>query len=90
VLHPELRPSYLKEHAAQSGRQAKVVPAKAESSLNVKPKPALLSATKDSPPGVKHTMDSYNAEVVTDEDSYQVVEPFAVNVPSGNDPEEVH
>jgi hypothetical protein len=80
VLHPRLRPSYLKEHAAQSGRQAKVVSAKVKSSLNVKTKPALLSATKDSPPAVKHTTDSYYAEVVSDEDSYQVMEPLAVNV----------
>jgi hypothetical protein len=80
VLHPELRPSYLKEQAAQSARQAKVVPAILGSSLSVKPKPALLSATKDSPLGVKQTMDSYYAEVVIDKSPYHEVEPFAVNV----------
>jgi hypothetical protein len=80
VLHPELRPSYLKEEAAQSARQAEVVYAKLESSLNVKPKPALLSATKSSPPDVKKTMDSYFAEVVIDKSPYHDVEPFAVNV----------
>jgi hypothetical protein len=80
VLHPELRPSYLKEQAAQSARQAQVVSAKLGSSLSVKPKPALLSATKNSPPGVKQTMDSYYAEVVIDRRPYHEVEPFAVNV----------
>jgi hypothetical protein len=80
VLHPKLRLSYLKEQAAQSAWQAKVVPAKLKSSLSVKPKPALLSAMKDSPPGVIHTMDSYYAEVVIDESPYHEVEPFAMNV----------
>jgi hypothetical protein len=80
VLHPELRHSYLKEQAAQSARQSKVVSAKLGSSLSVKPKPALLSATKDSPPGVKQTMDSYYAEMVIDEGPCHEVEPFAVNV----------
>jgi hypothetical protein len=80
VLHPELRPFYFREQAAQSARQAKVVPAKLGSSLSVKPKQALFSATKDYPPGVKQTMDSYYAEVVIDESPYHEVEPFAVNV----------
>jgi hypothetical protein len=80
VLHPKLRPSYLKEQATQSARQAKVVSTELGSSLSVKPKPALLSAMKDSPPGVKQTMDSYYAEVVIDESLYHEVEPFAVNV----------
>jgi hypothetical protein len=48
--------------------------------VTVKPKFALLSATKDSPPGVKQTMDSYYAEVVIDRSPYHEVEPFAVNV----------
>jgi hypothetical protein len=90
VLHPELRPSYLKEHwAAQSARHAKVVPAKLGSSLSVKPKPALLSATKDSPRGVKQTMDSYYAEVVIDKSPYHEVKPFCSERESGNHIEEV-
>jgi hypothetical protein len=46
----------------------------------VKPKPALLSATKNSHPDVKQTMDSYYAEVVIEKSPYHEVEPFAVNV----------
>jgi hypothetical protein len=42
MLQPKLRPSYLREQAAQSAQQAKVVLAKLKSSLSVKPKPALL------------------------------------------------
>jgi hypothetical protein len=81
MLHPGLRPSYLKEQAAQSAWQTKVVPAKLGSSLSVKPKPALLSAMKVSPPGVKQSMDDYYAEVMINESpSNHEVEPFAVNV----------
>ena len=82
VLHPELRPSYLKERtAAHSARRAKVVPAKLGSSLSVKLKPALLSATKDDSPDVNQTMDSYYAEVVTDASPYyHMADLFAVNV----------
>jgi hypothetical protein len=59
ALHPELRPSYPKKRAAQSARQAKVVPANSGNSLNVKPKAAaLLSATKTSHSDVSQTMDS--------------------------------
>jgi hypothetical protein len=79
ALHPELRPSYLKERAAQSARQARVVPAKSGNSLGVKLKPALLSATKISHSDVGQTMDSYYAEVVFNESPHYVVEPFAMN-----------
>jgi hypothetical protein len=80
LLHPELRPYYLKERAAQSARQAKVVPAELGSSLSLKSKPALLSATKDSPPGIKQTIDFCYAKVVTNESLYHMVELFAMNV----------
>jgi hypothetical protein len=56
-----------------------VVPANSGNSLNVKPKPALLSATKISHSDVSQTMDSYYAEVVITESPYCVVEPFAFN-----------
>jgi hypothetical protein len=56
-----------------------VVPAKSGNSLNVKPKPALLSATKTSHSDVSQTMDSYYAEVVVNESPHYVLEPFAVN-----------
>jgi hypothetical protein len=79
ALHPELRPSYLKERAAQSARQARVVPAKSGNSLGVKLKLALLSATKISHSNVGQTMDSYYAEVMFCESPHYVVEPFAVN-----------
>jgi hypothetical protein len=79
ALHPELRPSYPKERAAQNARQAKVVTANSGNSLNVKPKPALLSATKTSHSDVSQTMDSYYAEVAITESPYCVVEPFAVS-----------
>jgi hypothetical protein len=79
ALHPELRPSYPKERAAQSARQAKVVPANSGNSLNVKPKPALLSAAKSSHSDVSHTMDSYYAEVVITESPHCVVEPLSRN-----------
>jgi hypothetical protein len=78
-MHPELRPSYLKERAAESARQAKVVSAKSGNSLNVKPKPALLSATKTSHSDASQTMDSYYAEEVINESPYHVLTPFAVN-----------
>jgi hypothetical protein len=45
VLHPELRPSYLKERAAQSARQARLVPAKTGSGLSANLGSALLSTT---------------------------------------------
>jgi hypothetical protein len=56
-----------------------VVPAKSGNSLNVKPKPSLLSATKTSHSDVSQTMDSYYAEVVVNESPHYVLEPFAVN-----------
>jgi hypothetical protein len=79
ALHPELRPSYLKERAARSARQAGVVPAKSGSSLNVNLGPALLSATKEPQSHVALTMDSYYAEVVTTDCPYCMVEPFVAD-----------
>jgi hypothetical protein len=79
AMHPELRPSYLKERATQSARQAKVVPAKSGNSLNVKPKLALLSATKTSHSDASRTINSYYAEEVVNESSHHVLTPFAVN-----------
>jgi hypothetical protein len=79
AMHPELRPFYHKERAAQSARQAKVVPAKSGNSLNVKPKPALLSATNTSHSDASQTMDSYYAEEVVNESPHHVLTPFAVN-----------
>jgi hypothetical protein len=56
-----------------------VVPAKSGNSLNVKPKPALLSATKTSHSDASQTMDSYYAEEVVNESPHHVLTPFAVN-----------
>jgi hypothetical protein len=79
AMHPELRPSYLKERAAQSAQQAKVVTAKSGNNLNVKPKPPLFSATKTSHSDASQTMDSYYAELVVNESPHHVLTPFAVN-----------
>jgi hypothetical protein len=79
ALHPELRPSYLKERAAQSARQARVVLAKSGCSLNVNLGPALLSATKEPESDVALTMHSYYAKVVTTDCLYCMMEPFAVD-----------
>jgi hypothetical protein len=69
ALHPELRPSTYKERAAQSARQAKVIPAKADGSLSAKLKPALLATVKNSQLDASQTMDSYFAEEVYIEDA---------------------
>jgi hypothetical protein len=79
ALHPELRPSYLNERAAQSARQARVIPAKTGSSLSANLGSALLSATKEPQSKGNLKMDSYYAEVVMTECPHSTVEPFAVN-----------
>jgi hypothetical protein len=79
AMHPESRSSYLKERAAQRARQAKVVPAKSGNNLNVKPKPALLSATKTSHSDDSQTMDSYYAKEMVNESPHHVLTSFAVN-----------
>jgi hypothetical protein len=68
ALHPELRPSS-KEKVAHSARPARVVPAKAGHSLNVKLRPTALSTKETIQPSVIQTMDSYYAEEVFDEDA---------------------
>jgi hypothetical protein len=78
ALHPELRPSSSKERAAQSARQAKVVPAKAGHSLNDKLKSALLPTMKATQSGVSQTMDSYYAEQVFNGDTNDLAEFFTV------------
>jgi hypothetical protein len=57
ALHPELRPSYLKERAIQSARQASKVPAKTGSSLSANLGSALFSATKEPPSKGNLTME---------------------------------
>jgi hypothetical protein len=79
ALHPELRPSYLKERAAQSAQQASIVPAKTGSSLSANLGSALLSATKEPLSKGNLIMDSYYAEVVTTKCPHSTVEPFAAN-----------
>jgi hypothetical protein len=79
ALHPELRPSSSKERAAQSARQAKVVPAKAGHSLNDKLKPALLpTMMKATQSGASQTMDSYYAEEVFNGGTNDLAELFTV------------
>jgi hypothetical protein len=65
VLHPDLRPSYLKMRAAQSAQQARVVPTQTGSSLSPDLGSALLSATKEFQSQGNVTMVYYYAEVVT-------------------------
>jgi hypothetical protein len=78
ALHPELRPSSSKERAAQSVRQAKVVPAKAGHSLNDKLKPALLSTMQATQSGASQTMDSYYTEEVFNGGTNDLAELFTV------------
>jgi hypothetical protein len=69
ALHPELRPSSSGEKVAHSARPARVVPAKAGHSLNVKLRPTAHSTKKTTQPDVIQTMDSYYAEEVFDGDA---------------------
>jgi hypothetical protein len=69
ALHSELRPSSSKEKVAHSAHPARVVPAKAGHSMNVKLRPTALSTEKTTQPAVIQTMDSYYAEEVFDRDA---------------------
>jgi hypothetical protein len=69
ALHPELRPSSSKEKVVHSARPARVVPAKAGHSLNVKLQPTALSTEKTTQPDVIQTIDSYYAREVFNRDA---------------------
>jgi hypothetical protein len=69
ALHPEQRPSSSKEKVAHSARPARVVPAKAGHSLNVKLRPTALSTEKTTQLDVIQTMDSYYTREVFDRDT---------------------
>jgi hypothetical protein len=66
ALHPELRFSSSKRKVAHTARPARVVPAKAGHSLNVKLQPTALSTEKTTQPDIIQTMDSYYAGKVFD------------------------
>ena len=85
ALHPELRPSSSKEKVAHSARQAKVVPAKAGHSQNVKLRPTALSTEKTTQPNVNQTMDSYYAEEVFDEDANNLAGLFITDAGAANE-----
>jgi hypothetical protein len=69
ALHPEVRPSSSKEKVAHSARPARVVPAKAGHSLNVKLLTTALFTETTTQPDVIQTMVFYYAEKVFDGDA---------------------
>jgi hypothetical protein len=90
ALHPELRPFSSKEKVAHSARPARVVPAKAGHSLNVKLRPTAFSTEKTTQPDVIQTMDSYYAEEVFDGDANDLAGLFYNNCRCGHEGKTIH